>query len=156
MTTHTPSPTDALQKAREIAELEKKQSKDWFTDDDSDIDSPDGLIATCHDSDDHAPFIVALRNAFPSIHAELEKVTQHREELLAMVKSIGKGALVHSEANKVLTAERDELLKGYREMRLAIIRTKQDVSAMRDCRVYEKDEIISYLHDLLTSFPEIK
>ena len=66
--------------------------------------------------------------------------------------------LCQSERDKthIFQAERDELLKGYREMRLAIIRTKQDVSAMRDCRVYEKDEIISYLHDLLTSFPEIK
>mgnify|MGYP001020530639 CR=1 FL=1 len=153
MTTHTPSPTDALQKAREIAALEAKALPAPFFD--GNTDDGKRLILSGNQKDSKyafdvttqqllgpswyieesakernatCDFLIEIRNAFPSIHAELEKVT----------------------------AERDELLKGYREMRLAIIRTKQDVSAMRDCRVYEKDEIISYLHDLLTSFPEIK
>lgn len=137
-----PSATDALQKARELAELRKKAAEE------SNAIGRHGKAAMEWKRESYVHF--------PSIHAELEKVTQHREELLAMVKSIGKGALVHSEANKVLTTERDVALKGYRGMREVI--GEIDHSHRCDIRT---DGTGCNCHMIrvkavLTSFPEIK
>lgn len=83
--------------------------------------------------EDNARFVCELHNAFPSIHAELEKVT----------------------------VERDVALKGYREMREALkFYKKLDDEMLRFNRglLAKKDmeDIDGVAHKALTSFPEIK
>lgn len=137
----TAPPTDALQKARELRAFQKEYNASKEEIDDNGVE----LLN----------FFNRLQKAFPSIHAELEKVTQHREELLAMVKSIGKGALVHSEANKVLTAERDELLKGYSKA-LEFIRIVATGCRADGTYNYSRKALEQKAKDIITSFSEIK
>lgn len=116
MTTPTPTPSasDALQKARELAEKRPEPSKatePFYT----------------------LEFFNSVWEHFPSIHAELEKVT----------------------------VERDVALKGYREMREALkFYKKLDDEMLRFNRglLAKKDmeDIDGVAHKALTSFPEIK
>ena len=87
MTNPTTPPTDPLQKARELRVMEKQWLDSGFH-----PQGDDRLAQKQRTKEYYDWYIENLHHAFPSIHAELEKVT----------------------------AERDELLKGYRAMRSAI------------------------------------
>lgn len=101
--TPTPSASDALQKARELAELHKcTTAGKWFR------NAPSGLIRsdvqakyegdkvmtvsqgwrTLDEYDANLNMITELHNHFPSIHAELEKVTAERDELLKWYRGL--------------------------------------------------------------------
>ena len=139
--------SSALQKAREIAALEAKALPAPFFDGNTDdgkrlilsgnqkgskyafdvttqqLLGPSWYIEeSAKERNATCDFLIEIRNAFPSIHAELEKVT----------------------------AERDELLKGYMEMRFALLMINQ---------LFHRKEGPAWsgiIKQAITSFPEIK
>lgn len=130
MTTPTPTPSasDALQKARELRVMEKQWLDSGFH-----PQGDDRLAQKQRTKEYYDWYIENLHHAFPSIHAELEKVT----------------------------VERDVALKGYREMREALkFYKKLDDEMLRFNRglLAKKDmeDIDGVAHKALTSFPEIK
>lgn len=179
----TPTPSSALQKARELEEVEcmiesaDLQSHSVECGAVTPNDDDTGFVEKIEHCDCGLWLILKMRDALRPLHAELEKVAMERDDYKEVLEDKRRLAreldvIINGEDGaakqaslcdllsqvKTLVSERDAALKGYRGMREQIDITK------RICENIAKHEPTNALaqsiasdHDaLLTSFPEIK